>query len=160
VCEPITASTAVIIGISAATAAAGAAVSYAGGKAAADTARYNQKLAQLAAADALRRGDIVEGEHRRQVANLISRQRAQLGASGAVVDVGSALAITEDSAALGELDALTIRNNAAREAWGYQAQASQFGAQAQTASVLGTTQAATTLLTGGIETYGAYRQYK
>jgi hypothetical protein len=51
-------------------------------------------------------------------------------ASGVLVDEGSPLAILQDTAIQGELDALTIRSNAAQEAWSFRTQAGGFTAQA------------------------------
>jgi predicted lipid-binding transport protein (Tim44 family) len=42
-----------------------------------------------------------------------------MAASGGVVDSGSNAILQQDAAQLAELDALTISNNAAREAYGY-----------------------------------------
>jgi len=52
-----------------------------------------------------------ENMKRREIAQLLGRQRAQLGASGVVTDSGSALQLQEDTAMLGEEDALRIRSN-------------------------------------------------
>ncbi len=79
----------------------------------------NASNAAAAAADALQRGAAEEGAHRMKVQRLISSQKTALGASGVDISSGSALDVLSDTAALGELDALTLRNNASREAWGY-----------------------------------------
>jgi hypothetical protein len=84
---------------------------------------YNAQVAQVQAQDAIARGGEKESTFRSQVRGVIGSQRA--GFAGANVDVGygSAADVQADAAFLGELDALTIRNNAAREAWGYKVQA-------------------------------------
>lgn len=86
-------------------------------------ADYNAAVAKLQAQDAIARGREEESQYRQQVAGMIGSQRA--GFAGANIDVssGSALDVQADAAFLGELDALTIRNNAAREAWGYEVEA-------------------------------------
>jgi hypothetical protein len=81
---------------------------------------------------------------------LIGTQRAGFAGQNVDVGQGSPTDVQGDAAYLGELDALKIRNNAAREAWGYrvQAQNARMGGQnAQTASQYG---AAATLIGGGI----------
>jgi hypothetical protein len=84
---------------------------------------YNAAVSQLQAQDAVERGVEQEGRFRAQVRGVVGAQRA--GFAGANIDVssGSAADVQADAAFLGELDALTIRTNAAREAWGYQVQA-------------------------------------
>ena len=56
--------------------------------------------------------------------------RSSRGGAGAGIDSGSALGILGDTAVLGELDALQIRDNAAREAWRFQVQGANDQAQA------------------------------
>lgn len=85
-------------------------------------AKYNAKVAELQAKDALERGHMAESEHRRKVALLTGKQRASAGASGTVVDIGSNFDVISDTQFFGGMDALTLRHNATKEAWGYRAQ--------------------------------------
>lgn len=55
----------------------------------------------------------------------VGTQRSVQAANGIDVNSGSAAQLQDDTAMLGELDALTIQNNAAREAYGYRVQAKQ-----------------------------------
>jgi len=84
---------------------------------------YNAQVAELQAQDAVTRGAEKESRFRTQVRGLIGSQRAGFAGAGVDVGYGSAADVQADAAFLGELDALTIKNNAAREAWGYQVQA-------------------------------------
>lgn len=84
---------------------------------------YNAAVAELQATDAVERGRERESQFRTQVRGMIGTTRAEIAASGTDVTFGSAVDVQEDIAVLGELDALTIRTNAAREAWGYKVQA-------------------------------------
>jgi hypothetical protein len=86
-------------------------------------ADYNAKVAELQAKDARIRGAEEEGQFRQQVRGMIGSQRAGFAGSNIDVGSGSALDVQADAAFLGELDALTIRNNAAREAWGFDVEA-------------------------------------
>lgn len=83
---------------------------------------YNAAVTAVQSKDAVQRGLAEENKFRSGVKSLIGSQRA--GFAGANVDVnfGSAVDVQADAAFLGELDALTIRTNAAREAWGYNVQ--------------------------------------
>lgn len=117
--------------------------------------RNNSILAQRAADDARLRGEEAARREASKTKQLAGRQRAVLAANGQLVDQGSALDITSDTAEIGKLDELTIRSNAEREALGYEAQGMNFqagsnlnsmgAANASTASIGG---AFGTVLTG------------
>lgn len=98
-------------------------------------ARNNQIFANRLADDALARGKIAETEQRKRVKQLQAAQRVAAAGQGVVVDEGSALDLTADTAALGELDALTIRNNAEREALGFRTQGINFQTSAALAQM-------------------------
>lgn len=93
-------------------------------------ARNNQVLAQRAADDARLRGDEAASKTRTQADAIKGRQRAVMAANGVVIDQDTALDITTDTAGQGELDALTVRSNAEREALGYEAQGMNFQGEA------------------------------
>lgn len=97
-------------------------------------ARNNARLAGMQAEDAERRGKIAEQQQRRRTGLTLGTQRAALGGQGTALDEGSPLDILGDTAATGELDALTIRSNAGREAWGLRARAGNFLAQSRLAA--------------------------
>lgn len=97
--------------------------------------RNNAILAERAAADATLRGEQAERRQRMQIGGVQGRQRAVLAANGVLIDDGSALDLTSDTAAIGEVDALTIRSNAQREALGFRAQGANYSADAQLASM-------------------------
>jgi len=112
-------------------------------------AKHNARIADLQAEDAILRGRDDERLFRRQTDVLIGAQRTSLAAQGIEIDSGTALRIQEDTAALGELDALTIRNNARREAWGYQVQAGDQRLRGDIARAEGRNRAMSTLLGTG-----------
>jgi hypothetical protein len=90
--------------------------------------RNNQAAADMMAADARARGEIAEAKQREKTKQILGTQTAALAGQGTDLS-GSALDILGDSAASGEFDALTVRSNAAREAWGHEARASQLAAE-------------------------------
>lgn len=129
----------------------------------AQVADYNAHVADLQSQDAVERGAEAENRFRLQVRGAIGAQRTGFAAGNIDVGFGSAVDVQGDAAYLGELDALQIRTNAARQAWGYSVQASDYrqqatidrkaaanqiaaGEQAATASNFNV---ASTLLTGG-----------
>lgn len=135
----------------------GAAGTYQSSKIQKEQARFNRRMAEDAEADAKLRGQREEALHRRRIQQLVGRQRAAIGASGAAVDEGTTLDIIGDTYEMGEFDILTIRNNAAREAWGFNVQGQSFAAEsalAGTAQIFGT---GSTLLAGGADAYSSYR---
>lgn len=84
--------------------------------------RNNAVLATQRSADAIRRGQQAEGAQRLKGAQVASAQRARLAANGVSLDEGSALNLLQDTEYMTDVDALTIRDNAKREAWGFQVQ--------------------------------------
>lgn len=122
----------------------------------------NAQIAQMQKTDALERGKVAEKQFRLKISKLQGEQRADFGASGVVVDTGSPLDIALDTAEQGELDALTIRHNAAMEAWGFQNQSDEF---ISNASMVRATKrspgfaAGTTLLTGAGQIAGQAATY-
>jgi hypothetical protein len=61
----------------------------------------------------------------------VGQEKAAQGASGIDVNTGSAPAVRAGTAQMGMLDALTIRSNAAKEAYGQEVQATSDTAQSQ-----------------------------
>lgn len=91
--------------------------------------RNNAALAERQAADAVQRGRVEEDKRRMLTQQQIGQQTARLAAQGTDLE-GSPTDILSDTAATGELDALTIRSNAAREAYGYKLQGLNYEADA------------------------------
>lgn len=96
----------------------------------AQVARNNQTIADQNAAYARQAAAIKEQSARMKYAGLEGSQRAQAASNGFDVNGGSNLDILGSTAALGDLDALTIRANGEREAYGYRTQSSNFAGQA------------------------------
>jgi hypothetical protein len=87
---------------------------------------FNARVAELQAADAEQRGEIEAGRFAQQVKGLIGQQRTGFAAGNVDVGFGSAVDVQADAAYLGKEDEATIRNNAAREAWGLRVEASNY----------------------------------
>lgn len=129
---------------------------------------YNQdaQLADSQSADAISRGQTQEaaryGAGRQEMGSI----RANAGASG-TTDSGSTTAVEGQSLADTGLDMAQIRNNAARQAWGFNVDATQYRGQAKLAQYAGQNTAAGlradaygTLLTGAAKGYEQYRNYQ
>ena len=130
----------------------------------AQVAEMNAKLADRSARDAIERGQIEEQNKRREVASIQGRQQAAMAANGVDLTFGSPLDTIVDTAMLGEIDALTIRRNAAREAYDYKVQGVNYrsdatlsrmnASAAQTGGYMG---ALGTVLGGGAKSYQTYK---
>ncbi len=144
------------------------------GRAASDAAKYQSKVAKnnakvsaMMAQDALDRGSIEEDRQRKKTGLIIGAQRAAMAGQGTELGFGSPLDITGDAAAAGELDALTIRQNASREAWAFKNQQAQFmsdasasryaSGQSKTAARIG---AGANLLAGASQVGNQWAGYK
>jgi len=89
----------------------------------ADQLRQNAMFLRQSADDAIARGRSESDWARVETQQLIGTQRTAQAASGGEVNTGTNALMQQDTAQLGELDALTISNNAAREAYGYNVEA-------------------------------------
>lgn len=134
------------------------------GKFAQQQAESQARLSEMQSEDALKRGQ-KEAANVKKKANLLQgSQRAAMAAQGIDVSSGSAGDILAETAESGSLDALTVKNNAFREAWGYRAQASQQRFEGRMKRSASQFEARNTLLVGGIQAIGygaqAYGEYK
>lgn len=93
-------------------------------------ARNNQIITDYQADIAEQVGAAREQSQRLKTAGMVGDQRAALAANGVDVGQGSAAEIVGTSKFMGERDALTIRDNAAREAWALREQGKGYGAEA------------------------------
>lgn len=106
---------------------------YAGAAAAKYNAQVAQQNAQLATQNAQWTG--AEGEQQYGVQGLKTQATAgaqKAGEAGNNVDVnsGSAVAVRQGTAEAGQLSSMNIRSNAARQAYGYETQSTQYTGQA------------------------------
>jgi hypothetical protein len=97
----------------------------------AQVAANNQKVADQNATYARQVGAVQEQAQRMKAGEFLASQRAAGASNGFDVNAGSNLDLQSRTASLGEMDALTIRANADRQAYGYQTQATSFGAESQ-----------------------------
>jgi hypothetical protein len=161
-CEPTTIALAAGAGVSLVGAASSASAQSKEAAYNAKLAEQNQQRVELAAADARDRGEREVGLRQLQAGQLRGKQRLALAASGVDIQSGTALDVMEDSAASAAVDSATLRNNAAREAYGYKTQALQIGEQAKLDALKSSNQQTATLLGGvtgaatqGLKAYGA-----
>jgi hypothetical protein len=123
--------------IGAAAGVAGAGVGVVGAihsaNAASQAAAYNQQIAnqnaQVAknnATYAAQAGDVQAGQAQQKTRAEVGALKASEAAAGVDVNSGSAVDVRSSARDLGELSAITVQSNAAREAYGYRTQAVGF----------------------------------
>lgn len=124
----------------------------------------NAEFAEAQGADAIARGSEASMRVRREARLTSASQRAALAASGIDVTVGSAVDLQAETETLGELDALTIANNARKQAWGFSVEAADLRERARLTrkSAKATARdlrwgSISTLLTGAAGLYDTYR---
>lgn len=135
---------------------------YQAGEASANDASFRAQVAANNAITAKRNADLEIGSGEITAANkglqtraAVGTQKASQGASGVEVGSGSSADVREGTRQMGLLDAITIRSNSARRAYGYQvaansqdAQSTLDAAQAKQARAAAPLAAAGTLLSG------------
>jgi hypothetical protein len=96
----------------------------------AQIATQNQQQANQNASLAAASGDQQAAIQQQKTRAEVGAIKAQQAASNVDVNTGSAVDVQSSAAQLGELNAITIRSNAARTAYGYETQATGFGNEA------------------------------
>lgn len=106
------------------------------GNAASAAAGYNAKVAANNAAIATQNANYAGAEGEQNLAATAAKTRAQIGAtlaeqgaSGVDINSGSSVKVRESEAKLGMLDALNIRSQAVRQAYGFQNQSDSYVAE-------------------------------
>src|SRR5437667_859900 len=80
---------------------------------------FNAAALEGQSKDAVQRGKEQEDLFRKQIKGVIGSQRASYASQDLDISSGSPLEVQQDTARQGEMDALTMRANSSREAWGY-----------------------------------------
>lgn len=96
----------------------------------ASVARNNAQIAEWQAQDAVDAGEKAAQDHQRKVAALKGTQTATMAARGLDLGEGTPAGILTDTELFGEIDRQTLRHNAAKTAWGYRAQGTNYSADA------------------------------
>lgn len=113
----------------------------------------NAALARQQGADAIARGNEAANRSQLGTRQLIGAQRSAIAANGVDVGSGTAADLQSDAAGIGALDALALKNNAAREAFGYSVDAMNQTSRGQMARAAGRNAMRSTLLTGAARAY-------
>lgn len=123
-------------------------------------AENNAKSAEYAAEDARARGAVAEQQQRNRTRAFLGQQKAAMAANGIDISTGTGNLLLADSAGLGEFDALTVRNNALKQAYGMNVQSENLLSEGRAARIGGRNQAYGSLLTGGSQAASYYGKQK
>lgn len=91
----------------------------------------NALMAEYARQDANQRGGEAAVKAQQETRRLRGAQVTRLAANGLDLNSGTAAAILDDTDYFGQQDAQAIRNNAARQAWGYQVEGQNLTSSAE-----------------------------
>lgn len=100
-------------------------------------AEINARFAEMQAEFTLKQGTKAARQYQKQVSQVVGEQRAQMAAQGIDVNTGSAADIQQETAEIGALDAMTIKNNAWRQAFGFQQEALNLRFEGRIAAITG-----------------------
>lgn len=114
-------------------------------------AEINSEIANEQAESAMSRGRQQERQLRVDYSQLMGKQRAIMAAQGLNLEEDTALNVQLDTRRQEEIDVLTLRNNTAMEAWGYNVQAYNYTQMGKYAKREGDIGAFTTVLTGAAD---------
>lgn len=94
-----------------------------------NAAKQNAYIANIAARNALAAGSVADEQSRLRYGAIEGQQRTAYGASGVTATAGSPISALADTGAMSDYDSAIIRDKAAKEAWGYEAQGQQYTQQ-------------------------------
>jgi hypothetical protein len=114
-------------------------------------ARSAEAMAKLQAEDAIERGESEATAVRKKGKMIQGSQRAMMAAAGLDLSSGTAQDLQTETYLSSAEDALRVKNNAYREAWGYKAEGANKVASARMESRAAKYSARSTLLTGGMQ---------
>lgn len=117
-------------------------------------AQYNARVAENVAQKTISAGVEKENALRLKTARLQAQQKTQLAAAGVDVASGTAFQLQEDTATLGEADALRIRSGALEEASALMTKSELIKSEGEFAQIAGRKKALGSVLAGGANIAG------
>ena len=124
----------------------------------------NAQIAEWQAQAAIENGQAAEQASRLKTAAMFGDQRAAMAANGVDLGTGSATEVLATTKFMGERDALTIRDNSARQAWALRNQAQGYASEAEftrstAAGIKPLMSAATSLMGSGAQVAPSWYKY-
>lgn len=121
-------------------------------------AEMQARVSELQAEEAIKIGKKQAARIQREGKRIRGAQRAAIAAQGIEIDTGSAADVQEDTARTIALDALQVRNNAWRAAWGHRFEAVSARRAGQLNFQLSRQAAGRTVLAGGAQALSQFSQ--
>jgi hypothetical protein len=129
-----------------------------------EEAKINNELLEIQRQDVIRQGAREGGKIREAAGRMESDQIAAYAAQGIDVSSGSAALVRADTNYLAEIDALEVKNNAIKAAFGYRINQIQNTITARNNSAAASNRAGQTLVSGGLgaisDIASAYKNYQ
>lgn len=125
------------------------------GKYESGVAKYNKRVAENTAQRVQDKGTKEENIQREKTAQLLAKQRAQLGAANVGLETGTALQLQQDTVTLGEADALRVRSNTEFKVQSLLTKGELLGYDAENALTAGKNKATGSLLSGAASVSGS-----
>ena len=127
--------------------------------------RRNAEIADMKKSEILAKSDNEQNQMAGEVNQMLGANIAKMAAMGIDVDGGLVNSVIEDTLNTGREDIDTIRDNARREAWGMEVEASNMRGNANMATNRASAQAESARATGGLnainagmQAYGKYQK--
>lgn len=117
-------------------------------------ADLNAKLAEDQGKEAIQAGDLEANALARKADQVKGAQRVGYAGQGVDVNTGVAAEMQADTEALSQIDQVTIKTNAWRQAWGYKVEALNSRSRGEFSRIAGEKAANNTLMTAGIRGLG------
>lgn len=156
-CDPVSITLAVAAVAGGASAYSASASAKAQGNYQAKVAENNAVMAEYSRLDANQRGGEAAVKAQQEARRLRGAQVTRLAANGLDLNSGSAAAILDDTDYFAQQDAQQIRNNAARQAWGYQVEGQNLTSSA--AMFRASADAEKPLMSAGLSLLGSAGQF-
>lgn len=114
-------------------------------------ADMNATLARIQGQQALETGNYEAAKKEKQTEQLVGSIKAQQAGSGTDVNTGSNALVRSSVSNSSAMDVLTIKNNAARQAWGYDVQAINDTAAGEMSKLTAKSEENQSILNGGLK---------
>lgn len=118
-------------------------------------ANANARLLDMQGDRANEKGARDASAYGKQLNKITGTQRTAFAAQGVDISSGSAAEVVQDTATIGAQDMMTIKNNAALEAWGFKTQAIDMRAKGEMGEIAASNAFKNSLVTGGLQAYQA-----
>lgn len=115
---------------------------------------FNEKMSEMQSDQALAQGESDAARYQGEVKKVVGKQRSSYAAQGVDVDSGTAAAVQDETSNLAQVDVMTIKSNAWREAWGHRVEGLNASLQGAFQMSAVRNQGTASLLSGGLGALG------